>query len=145
MSLAKIGKPPPNKGVPRPYMRGDKHPHWKGGISPQRILDMSRTEYTSWKVSVFEKDNYTCVKCGETNKKLLQADHIKMYATHPELRYDVQNGQTLCKSCHRLKTNADLSLHFRMMRALNELIAEGKIEKTEIEKDGIKYLAYKVL
>ena len=31
----------------------------------------------------------------------LQADHIKPYSAHPELRHDLANGRTLCVPCHR--------------------------------------------
>lgn len=30
-----------------------------------------------------------------------EADHIKPFAYFPELRLDVNNGQTLCKDCHK--------------------------------------------
>lgn len=33
--------------------------------------------------------------------KLENADHIKSFKDHPELRTDLQNGRTLCVDCHR--------------------------------------------
>lgn len=30
----------------------------------------------------------------------LQVDHIKPWSTHQALRYEVSNGQVLCKPCH---------------------------------------------
>ena len=39
----------------------------------------------------------------ETKRKKgvrLQADHIKMFFRYPELRFELSNGQTLCKKCN---------------------------------------------
>jgi 5-methylcytosine-specific restriction endonuclease McrA len=45
------------------------------------------------------KDEFTCRECGEKNI-YLQAHHIKSFADFPELRFNLTNGKTLCKSCH---------------------------------------------
>lgn len=52
-----------------------------------------------WSKQVRKRDNNTCVKCGETKK--LHAHHIKSFKEYPELRYDLDNGMTLCVSCHQ--------------------------------------------
>jgi len=52
-----------------------------------------------WRKAVFERDNYTCIWCGKKDKTI-QADHIQEFATHPELRFAIDNGRTLCKDCH---------------------------------------------
>lgn len=57
-------------------------------------------EYTIWRTSVFERDNYTCQKCGERGG-VLQSHHKKQYQYHPDLRFDLNNGVTLCKKCHQ--------------------------------------------
>lgn len=53
-----------------------------------------------WRTTVFERDHYTCRQCGRHGVKL-QAHHIKSFKGHPELRYDVSNGLTLCLECHK--------------------------------------------
>ena len=65
-----------------------------------RMKTMSRLDYRLWRDAVFERDSFTCVKCGQVGGKL-HADHIKPYSLFPELRFDVSNGRTLCVSCHR--------------------------------------------
>jgi hypothetical protein len=52
-----------------------------------------------WRKAVFERDNYTCQHC-HVRGGYIQADHIKPFAYFPELRFDLNNGRTLCKPCH---------------------------------------------
>ena len=80
--------------------KGEKAYNWKGGISnPNEILRKS-FEYKLWRTAVFERDNFTCLWCGERGGKL-NADHIKPFAYFPELRFAIDNGRTLCVSCHK--------------------------------------------
>ncbi len=57
-------------------------------------------EYKNWRTKVFERDSYTCRGCGE--KGYLEAHHLKRWWRYKEVRFDVSNGITLCKKCHRL-------------------------------------------
>lgn len=59
-------------------------------------------EYATWREAVFRRDDYTCQRCRKRGGKL-NADHIKRFADHPDLRLSVDNGRTLCVPCH-LKT-----------------------------------------
>lgn len=65
------------------------------------------TEARAWSIAVRKRDG-ACRRCGTT--KGLVAHHIKPWAKHPELRYDVANGETLCRSCHR-KEHPELPAH----------------------------------
>ena len=52
-----------------------------------------------WAQLVKERDGFTCQKCGDMGD--VQAHHIEPVALHPELSDDLDNGLTLCKSCHQ--------------------------------------------
>lgn len=79
-------------------MSGNKNWNWKGGISP-RVLNT--VEYKNWRKEVFKRDNFICQNCGYDKGKILNAHHIKSWNKNPELRFDVNNGITLCVNCHR--------------------------------------------
>lgn len=53
---------------------------------------------SDWALSVKIRDSYKCVECGSENK--LHSHHIKSKAKYPELKYNLDNGITLCASCH---------------------------------------------
>lgn len=101
---------------PKPYVSelrkkciGEKSPSWKGGITPVNIKIRQSEEYKKWRLNVFERDNYTCVKCGFRSQKgkcvPIQAHHIKSFSNHPELRFELSNGETLCRDCHKKTDN----------------------------------------
>lgn len=60
----------------------------------------STKEYKEWRSSVFERDKYTCQECGQVGGSL-EAHHIKPFALYEDLRFEVNNGLTLCVGCHR--------------------------------------------
>lgn len=91
-----------NKGKKRPS--GKKHYAWKGGITSVNEKIRKSLEYKLWRKAIFERDNWTCVWCGDNKGGNLNADHIKPFSLFPELRFAIDNGRTLCNKCHR-KTN----------------------------------------
>lgn len=96
LSLANKGRMPWNTGL-RGFLGGEKHYNWQGGITPKNIKERIQFRYYFQK-KVFERDNYSCVLCGSRGE--LHVDHIKPWAKYPELRFNLDNCQTLCKSCH---------------------------------------------
>jgi len=87
-------------------LTGKNNPNWKGGTSREYKNGYYSKEYINWRTAVFERDNYTCQVCGTTgDKKYLTAHHIKSFAHYPSLRFDVNNGKTLCEDCHEKTDN----------------------------------------
>jgi len=83
---------------------GAKCHWWKGGISKEYKKRYHDVEYKIWRISVFERDNYTCQNCRRRGI-YITAHHIKSWAHYPSLRYDVNNGVALCEECHSLTDN----------------------------------------
>jgi len=54
--------------------------------------------YIDWQKKVLEKDNFECQHCFIKEK--LIAHHIIPWKNSRELRFEVSNGLTLCRSCH---------------------------------------------
>lgn len=83
--------------------KGELSPTWKGGVLYHRV-ERSTYEYRHWRKSVFERDLYACQCCGTKsgvgNKVELNAHHIKNWKDNKSLRYDIDNGITLCDKCH---------------------------------------------
>ena len=95
-----------------PY--GKNHWLWRGGTSRLRERIMNSKEYREWRNSVFNRDDYTCVVCGQIGGRL-NAHHIKSFyqiIKNNKIRtsrqgknckelWDIANGRTLCIPCHK--------------------------------------------
>jgi endogenous inhibitor of DNA gyrase (YacG/DUF329 family) len=99
--------------ITREKVLGAKNPLWNGGSSLRQI----RPKW--WRLAVFNKDNYTCQMCF-TRGSDLQADHIRPWWAFPELRFDITNGQALCKTCHSKKTGMDLWFRRKIAKLVKE-------------------------
>lgn len=81
-------------------LRGKKSHLWKGGVTPLNKKIRTSFEYREWRRLVFKRDNFTCMNCGKRGGNL-EAHHIKSFSKHKELRFEINNGQTLCVECHK--------------------------------------------
>jgi len=50
--------------------------------------------------AVLKRDDYTCQHCGLRKRKGNHVHHIMLKSEHPELRFNLDNCQTLCDECH---------------------------------------------
>lgn len=71
-------------------------------------------KWRDWRKAIYERDKYTCVLCGDDKGGNLEADHIKPRYLFPELTFDVSNGRTLCKPCH--KKTATFGARVKLLR-----------------------------
>lgn len=128
ISQSKIGENNPMYGK-ESWMKGKKGLHlspktefkegtipWNKGLgnntTTERQKEMGTAKYKKWRMKVFQRDRFTCQKCGKKSGKLI-ADHIKMWALFIQLRYRVSNGQTLCESCNKEKTRKEMSIYWK--------------------------------
>jgi len=86
------------------YEIGSKSSGWKGGKSNIYKRLRSSKKFKEWRKKVFERDNYICQICGARSKVghpvFLHPHHLKSFTLYPKLRFDVNNGQTVCVKCH---------------------------------------------
>jgi hypothetical protein len=78
----------------------------RGGSGAERNMPA----YAAWRKAVYERDGYRCRECGAKGR--LNAHHVEPWTGHPELRFDADNGLTLCEDCHATKHP-----HIRLVRA----------------------------
>lgn len=76
---------------------GENHPSWKGEYCKDRRENVS---YKKWKLNILKRDDFTCSKCGGRGGTL-NVHHILAYSRYPEARESMDNGATLCVSCHK--------------------------------------------
>lgn len=104
----------------------------KGWVTPENHRIRGSSKYDCWRKAVFKRDNWTCVTCkarsGSGKPVTLNADHIKPFAYYPELRFELSNGRTLCKECHR-KTDTygwRIYSYIRKEKAANQVQSDIK-------------------
>jgi len=110
---------------------------------------------SKWRSDVYHRDNFTCQRCG-VRGGVLHAHHLKYFQiiinqygikTIEQARdcaelWNINNGQTLCKSCHmiihKMKYKDNLK-QFDVLRPLNPSEVAGPAEeKKENSNDNLE-------
>jgi hypothetical protein len=71
-----------------------------GFTTPKNRLIRLSVGYKQWRESVFKRDNHTCQYCNKHGGDM-NAHHIKKFNNNKDLRFNINNGITLCKDCHK--------------------------------------------
>lgn len=96
--------------------KGPKANNWQGGIYPLVKHIRKLFKYRQWRSDIFQRDDYTCQNCN-VKGGILHAHHIKSFssilkefniktiqeALDCEALWNINNGITFCKKCHRLE------------------------------------------
>lgn len=67
----------------------------------ERIVRRNTSENTEFVKKVMARDNYTCQCCNKPLNHDGVVHHLNGWDNFKEQRYDVQNGITLCETCHK--------------------------------------------
>ena len=120
LSIAKKGKMPKNFWMlhtPQVVKKqaavrlGKTHSEeWRKNISISKTKDVSQLKnpedrrinimYLNWSRDVKDRDNWKCKIADSNCRGHLESHHILNWKDYPELRYDVNNGITLCVGHH---------------------------------------------
>lgn len=99
--------------------RGERHWNWKGGITPLSHQLRNTPEYKEWRRLVFRSDFYVCGLCQKKGSKL-QAHHIKTVSECPLLIFNVDNGISLCQTCHDKTRKHEKEFEEQFMQTIRE-------------------------
>ena len=81
--------------------------------------------YKQWRLKVYRRDKFQCQLCGRMGN--INAHHIKRKIDYPELMYRLDNGLTLCISCHQAITGKE-----KMVESLFRKIVKKKLTTKDI-------------
>ena len=87
---------------------GENSANWKGGVTRRLSLLRSRFEWKQWRKTIFQRDGYKCFDCGDMG--YLEPHHIIPLKVGVERAFDVNNGITLCRPCHKKTMGKEVEL-----------------------------------
>lgn len=114
LSLQKLGAKNPmyrrpisdrHRGLLSEAHRGPKAWNWIPDRTRLRRLGDDRNHrrsaaYVTWRKDVWKRDNFRCRVTDQNCNGRIEAHHILSWRDYPELRYQVNNGITLCHRHH---------------------------------------------
>lgn len=78
---------------------GKNHPLYDSTLTEEDRIDRRLLpEYRNWSKSVLRRDNYTCQICFDKGR--MNAHHLNSWKWFDSLRFNLDNGITLCNDCH---------------------------------------------
>lgn len=108
------------------YNQESQHYLWSGGQNERMNRDSRQ-----WHKAVLTRDHHQCRLCHATRK--LEVHHILPFRSHPENRWEVSNGITLCIACHRQLTGHEVE-HAKTLSLLATIPIE--VTNADDEEEG---------
>ena len=109
--------------------RNTKHPRWiqdrsKLKRSGDAEKDRRSSAYFSWRKEVWLRDSFACKIANPDCAGRIEAHHILGWKDYPELRYNINNGITLCHAHHPRKRAEEkrLSPYFQELVSVSKNI-----------------------
>jgi hypothetical protein len=102
-----------NKGKVRTKEQRENHPNYQGGIS---FLPYTTDWTKSLRISIRERDKYTCQLCGEKQGDRAFCVH---HIDYDKKNCDPKNLVTLCLKCH-IKTNHKREYWINYFKIINK-------------------------
>lgn len=108
ISLAKKGIPPSTETIKavinahKGFLGKDaRNGRWKEDRTTLKKTNRrGDPAYVEWRITVYRRDGFKCKLSSESCLGRLEAHHIKPWRNYPELRYEINNGITLCHAHH---------------------------------------------
>ena len=99
-------------------LKGEKHYRYKKDRTTlQKQNRRGDPLYFEWRKQVWLRDNFKCKIANPDCRGRMEAHHILGWMSYPELRYQTNNGITLCHAHHPRKRveEAKLSPYFQKL------------------------------
>lgn len=136
MSLGKIGNKNGIGNKSTLGMTGPKSNSWKNDRSQivgRHERKFHSNEYKSWRKSVCNRDDWKCQMSDFNCKGRLEVHHILGWKQNPDVRYEVNNGITLCHFHHPRKRKDEMRLVplFQEMVAKKCTLSQARKKRTD--------------
>lgn len=111
-SIRNSGSNNPHWGKKRPEITGPNNYNWIADRSKLKTDDKQKydSRYKIWMLAVKRRDGWKCKISNIDCNGRLEAHHILTWKDHPELRYEENNGITLCVFHHPRKREEEKTM-----------------------------------
>jgi hypothetical protein len=127
ISESKKGKPWTEKqreSVVNSIPRGENHPNWiHDRTKLAKTQGRNDSSYKEWRRAIWERDAFLCRIGNKECAGHIVAHHILGWASFPGLRYEINNGITLCRAHHPSKRAEEK----RLAPIFTELVSVSKV------------------
>ena len=109
-----------NKGQKFPQFSGPNHYAWKEDRNLLAKQDeRNGNRHKEWSLAIKNRDSWTCKISNQNCSGAVVAHHILPWAKFVELRYNINNGITLCQFHHPRKRAEEIRLAPSLQRLVS--------------------------